>query len=83
MGCTWTQEQLLPAGVCSASFIPRLSRLLNIFTIASVYYVTDRFCLVGSMPEGQIMRWLPCVTSGHQGPRLGGPLDLCTPSATA
>lgn len=47
MGCTWAQELLLPAGVCSASFIPRLSRLLNIFTIASVYYVTDRFCLVG------------------------------------
>ena len=24
-----------------------------------------------------------CVTSGHEGPGLGGPLDLCTPSATA
>ena len=59
VGCTWTWEQLLPAGVCSVSFIPRLSRLLNIFTITSVYYVTDRFCLVGRMPEGQIVRWLP------------------------
>lgn len=26
------------------------------------------------------MRWLPCVTSGHQGPRLGGPLDLLAPA---
>ena len=83
MSCTWTREQLLPAGVCSDSFVPRLSWLLNIFTIASVYYVADRFCLVGRMPEGQIVRWVPCVTSGHVGTGLGAPLDPCTPGATA
>lgn len=62
MGCTWTQDQLLTAGVCSDSFIPRLSQLLNIFTITSVYYVIGRFCLVGRVPEGQIHA---VVTLGH------------------